>query len=74
VAFTTVRWSVFHNCHDWTAECLAAMGLDLEEPSLRTSDGFEEDLDETMATLKKAGITVIGPPTAVPTAAQPPKS
>ncbi len=73
VAFTTTRWSILHNCHDWTAECLMAMGLDLNEPSYRSSDSFEEEMDEVMATLAKAGITVVGRPRPV-TPPQPPKS
>ena len=61
VVFAVERWSIFHNCHDWTAGCLAAVGLDLDHPTIRTSSSFAEELQSIETQLAIGGITVIGP-------------
>ena len=60
VVFSRERWSVFNNCHDWTASCLETAGLDLEYQNMRTSSGFAEEMAAVNRQLAEARITVIG--------------
>lgn len=64
VTFGRGSWSVFNNCHDWTAGSLAQTGLYLPDHWLRSSGGFADDLAAAKAAIAAAGITVIGPPPA----------
>jgi hypothetical protein len=59
--FSTHRWSIFHNCHDFSVLALRAAGLDLTIKNLYTNDVFISQMDEALATLAASGITVIGP-------------
>jgi hypothetical protein len=61
VVFAVERWSIVHNCHDWTAGCLVVCGLDIDHPIGRTSSGFQEEITAISRQLAEAGITVIGP-------------
>ena len=54
------RWSLYHNCHDFTIDMLRSAGLDLHTRWLYLAGGLTADLDEAQREMAKAGITVIG--------------
>ena len=60
--FTTGRdWSVYDNCHDFTADLLIAAGLHLPRHTIARAGVLRADLDQAVADLAQGGIRVIGP-------------
>jgi len=54
-------WSVWHNCHDFTADLLRAAGLDLPSHTIATAGVLASDLDLAQAALDRAGVQVLTP-------------
>ncbi len=55
-------WSVWWNCHDFTADLLRAAGLDLPSHTIATAGVLMEDLDLATKALAGSPMRVIGPP------------
>lgn len=60
--FANRRWSIFHNCHDFTVEVLRAAGLELEVLSIYDNDRLAKQMDEAVRQMAEGSITVVGPP------------
>jgi hypothetical protein len=56
------KWSVWHNCHDFTVDILRAAGLEMPSHTIATAGVLIEDLDLAVRALDRRGILVIGPP------------
>jgi hypothetical protein len=54
-------WSVWHNCHDFTADLLRTAGLDLPSHTIATAGVLAGDLDLAQAALDRAGVRVLTP-------------
>jgi hypothetical protein len=55
-------WTLGKNCHDFTVDLLRVGGLDLPAMPIVQAPGLAYRLDSAVAGLRRAGISVIGPP------------
>lgn len=54
-------WSVWHNCHDFTADLLRAAGLNLPSHTIATAGVFARDLDLAVEALHAGRVTALDP-------------
>lgn len=55
-------WSVWWNCHDFTADLVRAAGVDLPAHTIATAGVLTQDLDLAVQAMHRAGVTVLSPP------------